>query len=182
MIQQSHCWGYTQKNVTQVTPEALAHPCLLQHYSQKPSYGNSQHVPLLTNGLRKCGIYTQWNFMQPWRMKSYHSQVNVWNWRTSFWVRLAWLKRPKIICSTSYADIRSRVNTKRGLDFDHMMKGEHTGGVHKGGMRTGKTPKKLHSICCPQCQEINEDNLKWQRPSGVGDQELEKRLFWEELI
>jgi hypothetical protein len=21
--------------------------------------------PLLTNGLRKCGIYTQWNFMQP---------------------------------------------------------------------------------------------------------------------
>jgi hypothetical protein len=21
--------------------------------------------PTLTNGLRKCGIYTQWNFMQP---------------------------------------------------------------------------------------------------------------------
>jgi hypothetical protein len=44
---------------------ALAHPCLLQHYSQKyPSYGNSQDAPLLTNGLRKCGIYTQWYFMQ----------------------------------------------------------------------------------------------------------------------
>jgi hypothetical protein len=28
-------------------------------------YGNSQDVPALTNGLRKCGIYTQWNFMQP---------------------------------------------------------------------------------------------------------------------
>jgi hypothetical protein len=27
-------WGYTQKTVTQVTPEAPAHPCLLQHYSQ----------------------------------------------------------------------------------------------------------------------------------------------------
>jgi hypothetical protein len=26
--------GYTQRNVTQVTPEAPAHPCLLQHYSQ----------------------------------------------------------------------------------------------------------------------------------------------------
>jgi hypothetical protein len=25
---------YTQKTVTQVTPEAPAHPCLLQHYSQ----------------------------------------------------------------------------------------------------------------------------------------------------
>jgi hypothetical protein len=65
MIQQFNSWGYTQKNVTQVTPEALAHPCLLQHYSQQPSYANSQDAPLLTNGLRKCGIYTQWYFMQP---------------------------------------------------------------------------------------------------------------------
>jgi hypothetical protein len=29
-----HSWGYTQKTVTQVTPEAPAHPCLLWHYSQ----------------------------------------------------------------------------------------------------------------------------------------------------
>jgi hypothetical protein len=37
------------------------------------------------NGLRKCGVYTQWNFTQPQRrMKCYHSQVNGWNWRTSF--------------------------------------------------------------------------------------------------
>jgi hypothetical protein len=35
-------------------------------------------------------------------------------------------KRPKIICSPSYADIRSRANTTRGLDFDHMIKQEHT--------------------------------------------------------
>jgi hypothetical protein len=41
-------------------------------------------APLLTNGLRKCGIYTQWNFTQPQRrIKYYHSQVNGWNWRTS---------------------------------------------------------------------------------------------------
>jgi phosphoribosylamine-glycine ligase len=26
---------------------------------------NSQDDPLLMNGSRKCGIYTQWNFMQP---------------------------------------------------------------------------------------------------------------------
>jgi hypothetical protein len=33
--------------------------------------------PLLTNGLRKGGIYAQWNSTQPWkRMKSYHLQVN----------------------------------------------------------------------------------------------------------
>jgi hypothetical protein len=45
-------------------PDTAAHPCLL-HYSQQPSYGNSQDAPLLTIGLSKCGIYTQWNFTQP---------------------------------------------------------------------------------------------------------------------
>jgi hypothetical protein len=30
-----------------------------------PSYGNNQDAPLLTNGSRKCDIYTQWNFTQP---------------------------------------------------------------------------------------------------------------------
>jgi hypothetical protein len=38
-----------------------------------------------TDGLRKCGIYMQWNFTQPQRrMKFCHSHVNGWNWRTSF--------------------------------------------------------------------------------------------------
>jgi hypothetical protein len=42
-------------------------------------------------------------------------------------VRLAWSQRPKIICSPSYADIRSRANITRRLEFDHMIKREHTG-------------------------------------------------------
>jgi hypothetical protein len=33
-------------------------------------------------------------------------------------VRLAWLKKPKIVCSPSYVDIRSRANTTRGLDYE----------------------------------------------------------------
>jgi hypothetical protein len=32
--------------------KAPAHPCLLKHYSQQLSYGNSQDAPLLMNGLR----------------------------------------------------------------------------------------------------------------------------------
>jgi hypothetical protein len=67
-----------------VTPEAPAHPCLSQHYSQCSRYGNRQDAPLLKKRLRKCGIYTQWNFIKPQRrMKFCHSQVNGWNWRTS---------------------------------------------------------------------------------------------------
>jgi hypothetical protein len=41
-------------------------------------------------------------------------------------------------------DIRSRANTTRGLDYEHMIKAR----AHKGGVRIGKTPKKLASICC----------------------------------
>jgi hypothetical protein len=44
-----------------------------------------------------------------------------------------------------YVDIRSRANTTMGLDFEHMIKAT----AHKGGVRIGKTPKKLASICCP---------------------------------
>jgi hypothetical protein len=40
---------------------------------------------------------------------------------------------------------RSRANTTRGLDYEHMIKAR----AHKGGVRIGKTPKKLASICCP---------------------------------
>jgi hypothetical protein len=54
-------------------------------------------------------------------------------------------KRPKIVCSASYVDIRSRANTTRGLDYEHMIKAR----AHKEGVRIGKTPKKLASICCP---------------------------------
>jgi hypothetical protein len=54
--------------------------------------------------------------------------------------------------------------------------------AHKGGIRIGKTPKKLDSICCPQHRETKADILKRQRPIGEGNQELEKRLVWEELI
>jgi hypothetical protein len=35
--------------------------------------------------------------------------------------------------------------------------------AHKGGMKIGKTPKNLDSICCPQCRETNADTLKQQR-------------------
>jgi hypothetical protein len=37
------------------------------------NYGNSQEAPKPMNGLRKCGIYTEWNFTQPQRrMKFCH--------------------------------------------------------------------------------------------------------------
>jgi hypothetical protein len=57
-------------------------------------------------------------------------------------VRSSWPIRPKIVCSPSYADSRSRANTTRGLNFDHKIKAR----AHK---RDSRTPKKLASICCP---------------------------------
>jgi hypothetical protein len=40
---------------------------------------------------------------------------------------------------------QSRANTTMGLVFEHMIKAR----AHKGGVRIGKTPKKLASICHP---------------------------------
>jgi hypothetical protein len=34
------------------------------------------------------------------------------------------------------------------------------GRAYKGGVRIGKTPKKLSSICCPQHRESKADTLK----------------------
>jgi hypothetical protein len=67
-------------------------------------------------------------------------------------------------------DIRSRANTTRGLDFEHMIKAR----AHKGGVRIGKTPKKLANICCPQCRETKADTLKAteaNRKRGPGTRE-----------
>jgi hypothetical protein len=41
-----------------------------------------------------------------------------------FWESLARLRRPKFICSPSYADFRSRVNTALWLDLGHMTRRE----------------------------------------------------------
>jgi hypothetical protein len=57
-------------------------------------------------------------------MKSYHSQVNGWNWRTSFSVRLARLRRPKIASSLSYADYRPKTHAVILLDMGHTLRGE----------------------------------------------------------
>jgi hypothetical protein len=142
MIQKSHSWGYTQRNATQVTPEAPAHHIYCSNI-HKTSYGNSQDATLQMNWLRKCGTYTQWNSTQPWRrMKSYYSQVNRWNWRTSLCVRLARVRRPKIICSPSYEVFRSRANTSMLLDLGHMLRGEHIREV----LGIGRKPKKCQCL------------------------------------
>jgi hypothetical protein len=58
-------------------------------------------------------------------MKSYHLQVNGWNWRTSSRARLTRLRRPKIVFSPLYADFRSRAKAAMLLDLGHMLRGEH---------------------------------------------------------
>jgi hypothetical protein len=69
-------------------------------------------------------------------MKSY-SQVNEWNWTTSFCAKLARLRRAKIVCSPSYAVFRSRANTAMWLE-----RGSHDKGrAYMGDMRIGRKPK-----------------------------------------
>jgi hypothetical protein len=51
-------------------------------------------------------------------------------------VKLARLRRPKIVCSPSYANFRSRANAAMLMDLDHMTKGR----AHEGDIRIGRKP------------------------------------------
>jgi hypothetical protein len=56
------------------------------------------------------------------------------------------------------------------LDYEHMIKAR----AHKGGVRIGKTPKKLASIYCSQCRETKAETLKateTNRKRGTGTRE-----------
>jgi hypothetical protein len=59
-------------------------------------------------------------------MKSYHSQVDGWNWRTSSEAKLARLRRSKLTCSPSYVDYRPKTNAEILLDIGHTLRGECT--------------------------------------------------------
>jgi hypothetical protein len=76
-------------------------------------------------------------------------------------------------------DIRSRANTTMGLDFEHMIKAR----AHKEGLRIGKTPKKLASVCCPQRRETKADTLKAseanRREPGTREKVRSKRINLE---
>jgi hypothetical protein len=86
--------------------------------------------PLLKNGLRKYDIYIQWNFTQlQRRMKFCHSQVNGWNWKTSYSVKLARLRRPKAMCSLSYVKNRTNTNAAILRNTGHTKGRSTTGGV-----------------------------------------------------
>jgi hypothetical protein len=102
---------------------------------------------------------------------------------TSKWIELeniilrevsqAW--RPKIVCSLSYLDCKSRTNTAMRLDFGHMIKGEHIWEVWE------KVRNRKHeSIWCLHCRVTNTETLTQQRSIWEGDQELEKRSVRDE--
>jgi hypothetical protein len=81
--------------------------------------------PTTNEWVKKCGIYTQWNFILPQkRMKFCHSQINGWNWRTSSEAKLVRLRRTKITCSPSYVDYRPKANAVILLDMGHTLRGE----------------------------------------------------------
>jgi hypothetical protein len=102
--------------------------------------------PTTNEWIKKMWYLYTWNFTQPWRrMKSYHSLVNGQNWRTSSWVRLARLRRLKIVCSLSYVDFSSRANAVMLLDLGHQAKGR----AHTGGMGIGRKPKPWKCLMSP---------------------------------
>ena len=59
MIQQFHCWAYTQ---TKLSLKNIHAPlCSQQYYSQQSRHANNLNVQQQVNRLRRCGTYIQWN-------------------------------------------------------------------------------------------------------------------------
>jgi hypothetical protein len=111
------------------------------------------------------------------RMKSYYSQVNGWDWRTSSKAKLARLRKPKIICCPSYADFRSKTNTIILLDMVHTLRGEH---IQEEYGKVGNP--KLESVWCAHYRGANTPTLKRQRSIGEGGWEAVKRSGRDESV
>jgi hypothetical protein len=64
--------------MTQVTPEAPAHPCLLQHYSQQPSYGNKSRCPTTDEWIKKMWYLYTMEFYAAMKKNEMLSLVGKW--------------------------------------------------------------------------------------------------------
>jgi hypothetical protein len=76
------------------------------------------------NGLRKCGVYTQWNFTQP-QMNEILSFASKWlELENIILSKVSQAQKAKVICSPSYADFRPKTVAVVLLDMGHMLRGE----------------------------------------------------------
>jgi hypothetical protein len=104
--------------------------------------------PTTDKWIKKMWYLNTWNFTQPWRrMKSYHSQVNGWNWRTSFWVRLARLRRPKNHMFSLICRLWSSAKVVMLLDLGHTLRGDH--------IQEELGNPKLERVWCAHCRGAN---------------------------
>jgi hypothetical protein len=78
----------------------------------------------------------------------------------SKWIELkniltARLRRPKIVCSPSYAGFRSKANTAMLLELGHMTRGDD---IQEVWGFVGNP--KHESVSCPHCRGTNTETLK----------------------
>jgi hypothetical protein len=74
-------------------------------------------------------------------MEFYSAAKKRWNWRTSSYVRLARLRRPKATYSPSYVDFRPKTNVAVLWDMGH-----NKGRPCTGGIGQGKETKNLNEV------------------------------------
>jgi hypothetical protein len=92
-------------------------------------------------------------------------------------VKLARFRKPKIICSPSYAGFRSKTNAVILLDLGHTLRGENTQEEY------GKVGNpKLENVSCAHCRGANTVTLKQQRSIWEGNQEVVKRSGGDESV
>jgi hypothetical protein len=77
-------------------------------------------------GLRKCGIYIQWNFTQTKKKNEILSFAGKWIELEDIILSEVSLRRPKVACSPSCAHCRPKTNTVILLGTGHTLRGDST--------------------------------------------------------
>jgi hypothetical protein len=91
-------------------------------------------------------------------------------------VKLARLRKPKIVCSPSYVDFRSKTKAVYIIRLGSHAKGRtHTGGIGKGR-------KRKTWVWCAHYRGANTITLKWQRLQWEGDWEVVKKSGSNESV
>jgi hypothetical protein len=92
------------------------------------NYGSRQDVPLLMNGLRKCCIYTQWNFnhKEEWNFVIHKNGNGEHHLKKSYSGSESQKSH-----SLSYADYRPKTNAEILRDMGHILRENEQRGIGK---------------------------------------------------
>jgi hypothetical protein len=126
MIKHSNYCGYTQRNATQVTPEATTHQFLLQQLFTIAKLRKQTRCPTTDKWIKKMWYLCTMQFYSATKKNEILPLKGKWmELENIILSEVSQAQNTKFLCSPSYADFRSRPNPAILWDLGHMLRGGH---------------------------------------------------------